>query len=114
MRIWIEAVIQSHIVDLAVLIVLTILAYIVFMQLFERKNKNQRNRLSNLLNERKGKESFKKRYPFLERADPVYFKKAAEKYGVDFDNRMYFTQIIAGTAVGSVPVSYTHLRAHET
>jgi len=102
MRIWIEAIMQSHLVDVVVLIVLTILAYIVIMQLFARKNKNQRNRLSNLLNERKGKESFKKRYPFLERADPMYFKKAAGKYGVDFDNRMYFTQLIAGTAVGSV------------
>lgn len=102
MMYWIEAIVQSHLMDLIVLVILTIVAYFVIMQFLGRKAKNQRQRLSNLLNERKGKESFKKRYPFLERASPIYFKRAAKEYGVDFDNRMYFTQLIAGTAFGSV------------
>lgn len=102
MRYWIEAIVQSHLVDLIVLAILTIVAYFVIMQFLGRKAKNQRRRLSNLLNERKGKESIKKRYPFLERASPIYFKRAAKEYGVDFDNRMYFTQLIVGTAFGSV------------
>ncbi|MDI3236420.1 hypothetical protein QK289_15500 [Exiguobacterium antarcticum] len=102
MNYWIEALIQSHLIDLTVLAVLTILAYFVIMQFLEKKNKKQRRRLSNLLNERQKGISFKKKYPLLERADPTYFKKAAERYGVNFDNQMYFTQLITGTAVGAV------------
>lgn len=102
MMIFIDSIIESHLMDAGVLLVIGLLAYVLMIQYLSKEKKQQRKRISSLLKEREEKPEITTRFPFLRYIDPSYLKQEAKKYEVNFEKRMYLTHFITGTTIGVI------------